>query len=215
MHSCAIRSDGVRMCWGNDGNGANPDLRIDPALLPASTLGQAYSQQLTLVGIGGYSASTPAFVVVDGDLPTGLTMATGGLLSGTPATEGTFAFTVEAEDGNGFVARQVYVLIVQAIAPVDAVEVGIEDALAAGYISAATAEMFQDLLDPIQTNLDWITANPSSPQVPVVKAQTCTMANSFIARMDHYVRARRLSAELRDDWKADMLEVKADLGCRT
>lgn len=215
QHSCAIRSDGVRMCWGADEYGANPDVRIDPSSLPNALISQPYDQQLTLTGSGNYSAVTPAFAVVGGNLPPGLELAAGGHLSGVPVTSGSFAFTIEAEDANGFVASRAYTLAVSAeLPPAEAVEAGIEEARAAGDISPAVASMLLDSLWSIQEKLAWIAANPSSPDLARVKNETCSSINAFNTRMDHWVRLRRLPAHLRDEWKADMLEVKTELGCR-
>ena len=74
-----------------------PTLGITPALLPSGTAGTAYSQVLSSSGgIAPYS-----FAVTAGTLPTGLTLATDGTLSGTPTYAGTFNFTVTASDSTG------------------------------------------------------------------------------------------------------------------
>jgi hypothetical protein len=60
-------------------------------------VGVAYSQQLTASGgTGPYT-----FTVLSGALPAGLTLTAGGLLSGTPTTEGSSPVTIQASDGNG------------------------------------------------------------------------------------------------------------------
>ena len=94
-----------------------------------------------------------------------------------------------------------------------AVEEGVVNALDTGSISSAVANLLLDSLTPIQTKLAWIAANPSSPDLARIKKETCSLITQFNTQMDHYVRLRRLPANLRDAWKADMLEVKADLGC--
>lgn len=101
-----------------------------------------------------------------------------------------------------------------AICTASAVEEGIVEALDDGSISSAVARLLLDSLTPIQTKLAWIAANPSSPDLARVKNETCSSINAFNTRMDHWVRLRRLPAHLRDEWKADMLEVKTELGCR-
>ena len=93
------------------------------------------------------------------------------------------------------------------------VEESIVEAMDAGSISSAVARMLLDSLTPIQDKLAWIAANPASPDLARIKRETCSLINAFNAQMDHYVRLRRLSASLRDEWKADMLEVKVELGC--
>ncbi|WP_369915231.1 putative Ig domain-containing protein [Xanthomonas sp. NCPPB 3005] len=82
---------------------ASPTLTIAPPTLPAGTAGSAYSQ--TLSASGGTAPYT--FVVSAGALPAGLTLTTGGALSGTPTVAGSFAFTVTATDSTAGVAAQV------------------------------------------------------------------------------------------------------------
>ena len=74
-----------------------PTITLGPATLPPGTVGVAYSQQLTASGgTGPYT-----FTVLSGALPAGLTLTAGGLLSGTPTTEGSSPVTIQASDGNG------------------------------------------------------------------------------------------------------------------
>jgi hypothetical protein len=60
---------------------------ITPASLPAAIAGTAYSQQLT----AGFFGNVPFHVA---GLPAGMTLSVDGLLSGTPATPGTYNITV-------------------------------------------------------------------------------------------------------------------------
>ncbi len=76
---------------------ACPVISVSPATLPAGTAGSAYSQNVVATGgTGPY-----AYTATEGSLPNGLTLSTGGVLSGTPATSGSFSFTVFATDANG------------------------------------------------------------------------------------------------------------------
>ena len=73
-----------------------------PALLfpapPGGEVGVAYSDQLTVTG--GTSPFT--WSVSAGSLPPGLTLSgSGGLLSGTPTTAGSYSFTVKVTDSTG------------------------------------------------------------------------------------------------------------------
>jgi hypothetical protein len=71
-----------------------PDLVITTTSVPNGQIGVAYSQ--TLVATGGvtpYSWST-----VGGTLPSGLSLSSGGVISGTPTTSGTSNFTVQVTD---------------------------------------------------------------------------------------------------------------------
>ncbi len=85
-----------------------PALTLTPASLPAGTTGVAYSQQLTASGgVAPYS-----FSVIVGALPTGLTLSTTGLLSGTPTQTSGVNLTIRATDANGCAGTQVYALTV-------------------------------------------------------------------------------------------------------
>ena len=62
--------------------------------LPNATLNVPYSQTLTATGgVGPYT-----YAVTAGALPTGLTLSSGGVISGTPTAPGASAFTVTATD---------------------------------------------------------------------------------------------------------------------
>ncbi|MDQ2777655.1 MAG: putative Ig domain-containing protein, partial [Acidobacteriota bacterium] len=64
------------------------------ATLPNGTAGANYTQQLTTSG--GFGSVTWSAVSA---LPAGLTLASSGLISGTPSAPGTFTFNVQASDG--------------------------------------------------------------------------------------------------------------------
>jgi len=59
--------------------------------------GAAFSQTFTQSG----GIGTTTFSLASGTLPTGLTLASNGVLSGTPTQTGTFPITVKATDSNG------------------------------------------------------------------------------------------------------------------
>ena len=85
-----------------------PAIVIAPATLPNTTAGLAYSQSLTASG----GAAPYTFAVTAGALPTGLTLGSGGALSGTTTAAGTFNFTVTATDVNGQTASNAYTVVV-------------------------------------------------------------------------------------------------------
>ncbi|MCD0278310.1 putative Ig domain-containing protein [Xanthomonas melonis] len=87
---------------------AAPQVVIAPTTVPAATRGTAYSQALS--ASGGTAPYT--YALSGGVLPAGLTLASTGNLSGTATVEGTFNFTVEATDANGFTGAQAYALTV-------------------------------------------------------------------------------------------------------
>jgi hypothetical protein len=77
-------------------------LQVMTSDLSPGYAGVAYSQQLSATnGLAPYTWS-----LVNGSLPSGLTLAAGGLISGTPATNGTFNFTVQAGDAVSEIATQ-------------------------------------------------------------------------------------------------------------
>lgn len=93
----------------------NP-LTISTATLPPGYAGQPYSA--TLVAAGG----TPPYSwsIAAGSLPRGLALSAAGVLSGTPSTGGTSAFTVKATDSTGtthLTASRAFSLFTNAIVP--------------------------------------------------------------------------------------------------
>jgi hypothetical protein len=100
----------------NQGVGAitNDDVpvSVSPGVLPGAAVAAAYSQAVS--GSGG--SGTYTFAVTAGSLPAGLTLAPGGLLSGTPTAGGTFNFTITATDNSAapgpYTGSQAYTLLV-------------------------------------------------------------------------------------------------------
>jgi len=85
-----------------------PAVTINPATLPAGTIGAAYNQALTATGgSGSYSFSISA-----GTLPTGLSLASGGALGGTPTVAGNYSFTVRASLASGCAGERSYTIAV-------------------------------------------------------------------------------------------------------
>jgi len=86
-------------------------LRITNAILPNGVQGVNYN--VTLSAING---SAPyVFAVTAGVLPTGLTLSSVGVLSGTPTAAGSSAFTVTSTDVGGCSVSSNYVLVVDGI----------------------------------------------------------------------------------------------------
>ncbi len=84
-------------------NGSCAPVTLLPTSLPGGTLGVAYSQTLSALPAAAYT-----FAVTAGSLPTGLTLSSGGLLSGTPTATGSYNFTVTATDPNACTGSQAY-----------------------------------------------------------------------------------------------------------
>jgi uncharacterized protein YhjY with autotransporter beta-barrel domain len=82
------------------GTVTNDDVPVTmgPATLPNGAVATAYSQ--TVSAAGGTGPYT--YAVSAGVLPTGLTLSSGGLLSGTPTAGGTFSFTITGTDSSSF-----------------------------------------------------------------------------------------------------------------
>jgi large repetitive protein len=86
-----------------------PTITVAPSTLNSGTAGVAYSQNITQSGSNG---TTITYTVSTGSLPTGMTLSSGGLLSGTPTVTGTFNFTVSATDNYGCVGTRSYSLFI-------------------------------------------------------------------------------------------------------
>ena len=86
-----------------------PVITITPSTLPTGTVGVSYSQQLAAAG----GVSPYRWNVSGGTLPGGITLSSGGLISGTPEAAGNFTFTVQALDANDCPGVKTYILTVQ------------------------------------------------------------------------------------------------------
>ncbi|MEO8359959.1 MAG: IPTL-CTERM sorting domain-containing protein [Vicinamibacteria bacterium] len=85
-----------------------PLITISPISLVAGTAGVPYNQMLMASG----GSSPYVFGLTAGSLPAGLTLSTGGTVSGTPAGAGSSTFTIRATDFNACVADMAYMLAV-------------------------------------------------------------------------------------------------------
>ena len=85
-----------------------PTITVSPATPPTVTVGQAINQ--TNSASGGTAPYT--FARTSGTLPPGVTLSTGGVLSGSPIRSGTYIFTVRATDSYGCTGTIPYTLVV-------------------------------------------------------------------------------------------------------
>ncbi|WP_414647019.1 autotransporter domain-containing protein [Comamonas sp. UBA7840] len=101
---------------------AAPTLVLSPASgsLPSATVGWAYSQSFTASdGTAPYT-----YAITSGSVPTGLSLAANGILSGTPTVAGSYNFTVTATDKSTGVgapfsnSRAYFVTVAAGAAPV-------------------------------------------------------------------------------------------------
>ena len=74
-----------------------PSFTISPASLPSGTAGTNYTQSFSQTGALG----APSYAITAGAIPPGLTLSSGGLLSGIPTATGTFNFTITVADVSG------------------------------------------------------------------------------------------------------------------
>jgi hypothetical protein len=71
-------------------------LSITTTSLPSGTVGVSYGANLSATG-----GKTPyTWSITNGNLPLGLSLSTGGLISGTPTTAGTYNFTIQVKDSS-------------------------------------------------------------------------------------------------------------------
>jgi hypothetical protein len=79
-------------------------LTISPTTVPNGQAGVAYNQTLT----AGGGTAPYSFAVTSGALPGGLTLSSGGGISGAPNAVGAFSFTVTATDSGSGTGSQAY-----------------------------------------------------------------------------------------------------------
>ena len=87
---------------------AAPVIAVAPATLPNGRQNVAYSR--TITATGGTAPYT--YAVIAGAMPAGLTLSTGGALTGTPTVNGSFSFTVRATDAQGYSGTRTYTLVI-------------------------------------------------------------------------------------------------------
>jgi len=117
----------------------NPALEVSTALLPDGMRGTAYSQSLFATGgAGSYTWS-----ITKGTLPPGLTFSSGGVLSGTPTTIGTFTFSAQVVAGASRKERELSVTIRDSgvitstsTRPAGVVDIAYEDQLTSSFTVA-------------------------------------------------------------------------------
>ena len=94
--------------WGRIQTPACLPLTLSPPVLPTAIVGAPYLQ--TVTAAGGTAPYT--FQLAAGTLPGGISLSMAGVLSGTPVSTGSFAFTVAATDATGCSGSRAYVLTV-------------------------------------------------------------------------------------------------------
>ncbi len=97
----------------SNGTGGSVDgsLDIDTAPDLSAQLNIAYG--VTLAASGGNAGDGYVWELVDGELPPGVSLSSGGRLSGSPRMLGSFEFTVQVTDDAGSVAERTFTLEVR------------------------------------------------------------------------------------------------------
>jgi large repetitive protein len=95
-----------------------PGVQIKENSVPGGTIGQAYSQQLSAQSVTNLnprtaSPATATWSLKSGTLPTGMTLSSSGLLSGTPTAEGQSTFVLRADVGGDVFATATYTINVR------------------------------------------------------------------------------------------------------
>lgn len=86
-----------------------PEISIAPESLPAGSVNTPYPTT-NFTAAGGMS---PYTFSLTGNIPPGLTLTSGGVLSGTPASPGTYTFIVTATDAKGCKGSRAYTIVIQ------------------------------------------------------------------------------------------------------
>jgi hypothetical protein len=111
VHDLTATEGGYPWCGGDNKSERQFVFKVDPGLsiqnqsVPGGTVGQPYSQTLTALAVASVdpfqgSPANATWSIQSGSLPTGVTLSTAGLLSGTPTTVGSYTFVVKAQAGN-------------------------------------------------------------------------------------------------------------------
>ncbi len=135
---------GLLACGG--GGGKSPDkgqtvpLQVTSTNLAQGTVSAAYQQSLT--ASGGVAPFTWTIAPSSGVLPSGLSLSTLGVISGTPTLAGTFPFTVNVSDPNGDsgTANLSITLVAAGTAPLTITTASLPDGkISTAYVQLVTA----------------------------------------------------------------------------
>jgi hypothetical protein len=114
----------------------NPAVSVPAATLTTWTAGlNGYNQ--TINGTGG--TATLTFSAPSASLPPGLNLSSGGVLSGTPTTAGSFTFTVTATDSAGAQGSQSFAATINPVITITTTTLATWTAGLAGYSQSITA----------------------------------------------------------------------------
>ena len=83
---------------------ATSPITLVPTTLPAPVIGQNYNQALSATG----GTAPYTYSVTTGTLPTGVSLSSAGVMSGTPTRAEPFSFNVHVEDSGGLTQNKTY-----------------------------------------------------------------------------------------------------------
>lgn len=116
---------------------------------PTATIGQPYSKQLN--GAGGCGPALPyQYSLISGNLPPGISLSFGGLVSGTPTQAGSYSFWVDLSDQNPpsadwcrpSEAQRQFTIVVEGGAPATALSI-VQSTLSPNATTIGSAYNFQ------------------------------------------------------------------------
>lgn len=150
-------------------------LQITTASLPSGTTGVAYNQ--TLAATGGQTPYRWTNSV--GTLPSGLTLATNGVISGKPVTNGTFNFTAKLTDALTATATQSLTLTILAPPRLTIIPAGANVILT--WPTNATGFTLQSTTNLVSSTV-WSTNLPS----PIVVSTNYAVTNTISGTQKFY-----------------------------
>jgi hypothetical protein len=149
---------------------------VEPVTLPNALAGTSYRQQLTASSAAG---GPFAFAVTSGELPAGLTLSSGGTLSGTPAGPGQADFTVTATDADFVPGSRRYSLTVDRIPLVVAGPLTTRAGVPAAFRATATAPGHPDTDVTSETTFAIEPAEAGSGASCTANSCTATRAGAY------------------------------------
>ncbi len=113
VYGRALTAAEVAAVFTAGGNGKSR-LSLLPATLPEARTGEPFSQSLSALALTGGNPAA-SYSLTAGVLPPGLTLSAGGVISGSPRSGGTWAFTLCAQDATGQTGARNYTLRVAGV----------------------------------------------------------------------------------------------------